>query len=232
MFSDRYDDKLFKKWTERVRERMKELSLTQEMLAKKMEVTRGAIAHYLGGRRIPRPDQFRKLARILEVDPIWLQYGVDINKNPEMKNYLPEYDPLNPITQIPIVSWKQVAEVPDLEDIDKLTRVEYVPHLYTDELGHYALRVKGDAMTSSSGQTISFLEGDIIQVDQAAEPKHSDYVIVVLPGAKEATFRQLVIDGGVQYLKPLNPQYPMIEMDEKTRFCGVVIYHYNGKLSK
>lgn len=226
----KFDYKLFKEWPERVKQRLKELSMTQDVLAKQMEVTRGAIAHYLSGRRVPPTKQFQKLAEILEVDPIWLQYGIDPNKDPERAKFgINELDPLNPITPIPIVTWKQIAEIPDLEDIDKLKRVEYVPHLYTDELGHYALRIKGDAMTATSGHMVSFREGDIIQVDQAAQPKHNDYVVVVLPGAKEATLRQYIVEGGVQYLKPLNPQYPLGEVDNNTRFCGVAVYHIAAK---
>jgi SOS-response transcriptional repressor LexA len=80
-------------------------------------------------------------------------------------------------------------------------------------------------MTASSGHMVSFREGDIIQVDQAAKPRHNDYVVVVLHGAKEATFRQYVLDGGIPYLKPINTQFSLIEVDDKTRFCGVAVYH-------
>lgn len=221
-----FDYKLFKEWPERVKSRLKELSMTQDELAQQMEVTLGAIAHYLGGRRVPPTKQFQKLAKILQVDPIWLQYGVKVDNDPNKpKPYFTEIDPCNPITPIPIITWKQVAETSNLEDIDKLKKVEYIPHLYTDELGHYALRIKGDAMTASSGHMVSFREGDIIQIDQAAKPRHNDYVVVVLTGAKEATFRQYIIDGGIRYLKPLNQQFPLIEVDNKTRFCGVAVYH-------
>jgi len=220
-----FDYKLFKGWPDRVKQRLKELSMTQDMLAKKMEVTLSAIAHYLGGRRTPPTRQFQKLAAILQVDPIWLQYGIDPSKEPEKAKFgIKEIDPMNPVNPIPILTWKQIAELPNLEDIDKLKQVEYVPHLYTDELGHYGLRIQGDAMTAPSGYMISFREGDIIQVDQAANPRHNDYVVIVLPGAKEAILRQYTVEGGKKYLKPLNPQYPLIEADENIRFCGVSIY--------
>jgi len=228
-----FDYKLFKEWPERVKQRLKELSMTQDMLAKQMEVTLGAIAHYLGGRRTPPTKQFQRLAEILKVDPIWLQYGITHDNDPSKpKPYFKEIDPLNPITPIPILTWKQIAEIPNLEDIDKLKRVEYIPHLFTDELGHYGLRIKGDAMTAPSGYMASFREGDIIQVDQAANPRHNDYVVVVLLKAKEAILRQHTVEGGKQYLKPLNPQYPLIEVDNTIRFCGVTVYHIAGNKLK
>ena len=67
-------------WTLRIKTRMKELNMTQEMLASKMSITRGAITHYLSGRRVPPLKQFQKLAVILKVDPAWLQYGTTDSK--------------------------------------------------------------------------------------------------------------------------------------------------------
>ena len=47
--------------------------------------------------------------------------------------------------------------------------------------------------------------------------------MALLPRAKEETFKQYVIDGGVQYLKPLNPQYPIVQVDKGTHVFGLVI---------
>ena len=40
---------------------------------------------------------------------------------------------------------------------------------------------------------------------------------------EEATFKEYVEDAGIRYLKPLNPQYPTIKMDETMHICGVVV---------
>lgn len=80
-------------------------------------------------------------------------------------------------------------------------------------------------MTSPYGHMDSFRDGDLVQFDNDHTPTNGKYVIAILPGASEAIFRQYVIDGGIQYLKPLNPQYPLIQIDEKTRICGVMIYY-------
>lgn len=55
------------------------------------------------------------------------------------------------------------------------------------------------------------------------EPTHGDFVIAILPKSKEATFKQYVEDGGIRYLKPLNPQYPLTQLDKGTSICGVVV---------
>lgn len=74
-------------------------------------------------------------------------------------------------------------------------------------------------MTSLYGHMDSFREGDLVQFDNDHKATHGKYVIAILPGAKEAIFRQFVNEGGIQYLKPLNPQYPLIQI------CGVMVYY-------
>lgn len=72
-------------WASRIRERMSELQLTQEELANKLGVTRGAITHYLSGRRVPPLRQFHKLAAVLKTDPAWLQFGAPTAPNTAIK---------------------------------------------------------------------------------------------------------------------------------------------------
>ena len=46
-----------------------------------------------------------------------------------------------------------------------------------------------------------------------------------LEGDREATFRQLIVEGGRRYLKALNPHWPerIVEIDEDTVIRGVVV---------
>lgn len=86
----------------------------------------------------------------------------------------------------------------------------------------YALRVRGDSMVDPSGNGPSFPDGAIICVDPEVQPQHRDYVVVRIESNKEATFKQLVDEGGQRYLKPLNPRYPIMPITEDATFCGVV----------
>ncbi|MFH7097089.1 LexA family protein, partial [Klebsiella pneumoniae] len=83
------------------------------------------------------------------------------------------------------------------------------------------LRVQGDSMTSPTG--LSIPEGMDILVDTGREPKNGSLVIAKLDDANEATFKKLVIDGGQKYLKPLNPQYPLMQVNGNCRIVGVVV---------
>lgn len=204
-------------WESRVKSRMKELEMTQEQLAKKLGITRGAVTHYLCGRRTPPLQQFQKLAHVLKADPAWLQYGVT-GENLSKKIEAPS-KPKILYHRIPILTWAQTAKHVSL---DQLTIHEYIPDFFTGHDTWYALRVKSDAMVSSNGSK-SFYEGDLIIVDPHKEAKHGDFVVALLPQTKEATFKQYVIDSGIKYLKPLNTQYPMITIDTKTIIIGIVV---------
>lgn len=69
-------------WRLRMRRRFDELSdkegLTQEKLGEMLGVTQGTVGHWLSGRRSPRTlEAYEGLAKALRVDPAWLLYGVD-----------------------------------------------------------------------------------------------------------------------------------------------------------
>ena len=205
-------------WTARLKEKMKSLNMTQETLALKMGITRGAITHYLAGRRVPPLSQFKKMAMILKTDPAWLQYGT-LSENPINKkenNALKKYP-------LPLLSWSEAAEPVDISKMTLREKIECVPHIFTDHPRWYSLRVQGDSMTAPSGNSKSFHAGDIIIVDPDKTAAHGSYVIALLPKAKEATFKQYVVDSGTYYLKPLNPQYPMTQIEDATHICAVVV---------
>ena len=202
-------------WVERLKERMDTAGISREALAQKLGITYGAITHYLTGRRIPPINQFQKMASILNTEPAWLQYGIETTK-PE-DNKIINKNEFNKIP-VPILNWEQITQ----KNLSKI-HDDYIPGLYS-LTPIYGLRVKGDSMTSPTGQQISFLENEILIVDPNAIATHGTFVIALLKVTKEVTFKQFVIDNGVKYLKPLNPQYPLYEIaNENAHICGVVL---------
>jgi len=83
------------------------------------------------------------------------------------------------------------------------------------------LEVKGDSMTSTSAPSIP--EGSQILVDTEADVRPGKLVIAKLSGSNEATFKKLVEDGGIRYLKPLNPAYPTVQCSDDCKIIGVVV---------
>ena len=206
-------------WAARIKSRMKELDMTQEMLANKMGITRGAITHYLSGRRVPPLKQFQRLATILKVDPAWLQYGAGDSKESPKKGGKKQKSV--GAHKIPLLSWNQVSDfLKGKIQLDE--KLEYVPHFFSDSEQWFALKVKGDSMTSPSHHAKNFYEGEIIIVDPERTAEHGDFVVALMAGGKEATFKQYVVDGGTAYLKPNNPQYPLSNIENKTKILGVI----------
>lgn len=63
-------------WRDRARRRLKELGLTQDDLMEPLDVsTRGAVGHYLSGRRKPSIEQAAALARALQMSLDELVFG-------------------------------------------------------------------------------------------------------------------------------------------------------------
>jgi SOS-response transcriptional repressor LexA len=113
-------------------------------------------------------------------------------------------------------AWGEACEPYAIKDIDEW--LESDAHV---EGEGFWLRVQGDSMTSPAG--ISIPEGMVILVDTGREPINGSLVIAKLDDANEATFKKLVIDSGQKYLKPLNPQYPLMHVNGNCRIIGVVI---------
>lgn len=124
---------------------------------------------------------------------------------------------------VPLISWVQAGQWTEIVD-------NYVPGdgelvaARDSKPGKYAfaLRVEGDSMVSHNH--LSFPQGTIIIVDPARAPGSGDFVVAkdVMTGC--ATFKRLMQDAGHWFLKPLNPAYPLIPIDDPSiRVIGVVI---------
>lgn len=124
---------------------------------------------------------------------------------------------------IPLISYVEAG--PFCEAIDNFEpgdAEEWLPKPPNTGARSFALTVSGDSMTSPVAGQPSFPEGGIIIIDPEAEAKIGDFVIAKDTGKNEATFKKLVQDSGVLYLKPINPQYAMIEVTQDIKICGRV----------
>ena len=79
----------------------------------------------------------------------------------------------------------------------------------------FALMVLGDSMAPE------FAEGDVIVIEPEGLATDGSYVLAW--HGDEWIFRQLVASGAGWRLRPLNPAYPAIDMEDLTGVRGVVI---------
>lgn len=119
----------------------------------------------------------------------------------------------------PVISWVQAGQWLEISK-DAPYSDELLPCPVNCSADTYVLRVRGISMEPR------FHDGDLIFVDPHVEPISGRYVVVMLEDAEEATFKQLIVEGGRQYLKALNPEWPdrITEVTQNARICGVVVF--------
>ena len=121
----------------------------------------------------------------------------------------------------PVISWVQAGEWMEIaEGYQPQYGQELLPCPVSCSNDSYVLRVRGVSMEPK------FHDGDLIFVDPHADAIHGKYVVVMIEDTAEATFKQLIVEEGHQYLKALNPEWPnrIIEVNQNARICGVVVF--------
>ena len=165
-------------------------------------------------------DTVEKISRI---HPYWLKTATEIKATYDallQGSIKPEAGNVSPTTiatrRIPLISlvaagtWCEAMDTFQVGDAQ-----EWIETTANITKSGYALRVEGDSMEPK------FPHGAILIVDPNEQARNGSYVIVRQNGS-DATFKQLVMDGGQSYLKPLNDRYPIMAMRPDAVICGVV----------
>lgn len=205
---------------ERLLARRTELGLSQDDLAKKTGVSRVTISKIeLGGSQDTRSSNLFKIAEALKCSPRWLldgsegkEFEVDKNVTNPKANHPASY-------RYPKLTWVSAGPW-NSEDNPAFPEDWIGSDIYAGENGFW-LDVRGDSMTSSGD--FSIFEGMEILVSPDQEVHPGKFVIARLKESGEATLKQYVEDAGQRFLKPLNPRYPMIPINENCEIVGVVV---------
>lgn len=105
--------------------------------------------------------------------------------------------------KVPLISWVQAGDFAEVVDLlHPGEAFEWIETTVQPRAHTFALRVQNDSMEPD------FPAGTILIVEPELDAHANDFVIAK-NGDEEATFKQLVRDGGDWYLKPLNPRYPL-----------------------
>lgn len=204
----------------------KSLGITQQDIADALDITQGAVGHYLNGRNALNLSSALTFARILQV-PVSdfspsLANEVDQGSVSNIDKNVSYAGPYQPNSRYPMLSWVSAGaweEAMEPYTIDEINEW-YESDVPVQGKGFW-LRVEGDSMTAPNGPSIP--EGHIVLVDTGREPKNGSLVIAKMTDANEATFKKLVIDGGQRYLKGLNPAWPLTPINGSCKIIGVVI---------
>lgn len=201
----------------RLKRLRKEKGLTQADLAELANTTQQTIQR-IESRQSKGKRVVEQVAKALEVSPSWLLFGE--KKDVPSKISSPQF------RQIPVLSWISAGNGISTEhyDINDISEYVSVPMCLCGPKS-YALIIKGDSMECNSPGKKSFLTGEKIVIDPEKMPYSSCFVVALINSQSEAVFKQYFEDGPKHYLKPLNPDYPIVEMTEEMRIIGVVVAH-------
>ncbi len=203
----------------------KERGITQYTIADELDITQGAVGHYLNGRNALNAPIASAFARMLGVNVA--DFSPTLAKEIESMSASSQGNvrfigPYTPGNKYPVLSsvqagaWCEAVEAYTLKDIDLW--LESDAHIQGEA---FWLQVDGDSMTAPAG--LSIPEGTFVLFDTGREAINGSLVIAKLSDSNEATFKKLVIDGGVRYLKGLNPSWPMVHINGNCRIIGVAV---------
>lgn len=195
----------------RIKRIREEKGLSQKALAELCGwASQSRIGNYEAGTRSVSVDDAEVIAKALGIAAPELLFGDSFKGM-----YSPgEKYPL--ISWVSAGAWSEATEPYTLKEIEEW--YESDAHV---EGAAFWLKVQGDSMTSPVG--LSIPEGMMVLVDTGKEAKNGSLVIAKLTDANEATFKKLIVDGGQQFLKGLNPSYPLIPINGNCKIIGVAI---------
>lgn len=198
-------------------------NFSQREIAQRLGWAESRLSNYELDKRIPKLSQLKQIAEALECSFEQLVSDAKMDNAQLVERTA---------RAVPLISWIRAGAWDTVEDHFLPGQAEEYVRPSSSRPGEhsFALRVEGDSMTAPTGN--SFPDGCIIIVDPERAPRAGDYVVAKDVSTQKATFKRLTTDGNRWYLKPLNPAYPAIEIDDPAvRVIGVAIeWQMGGKL--
>ena len=203
---------------QRIKARRIEKNLTQRSLGALVGVSATSITYWENAEVEPRNKHLAALARALDCAPDYILHGATFGGEVSIA-------PIH--ARIPLIRWNEVNGYYQGKymELDEQT----VDWLYCPvQCGErtFATTVNGDSMTSPYPNNKSYPAGIIIFIDPDAVLISGSRVMAKLEDSEEATFKEYIIDGGKKFLKPINPQYPIVPLTNGAEIIGVIIGSY------
>lgn len=200
----------------------KRCGLNQEQLAELSGIGQSVISKIERG-DIQKTTGIVALSKALDCSPLWLETGDDEPGDQDgQQTKHGNVDAARAFTgEVPVISWVQAGSWHDVADTFQPGEAERMLPIFRGHSSQtYALKVRGDSMTSPYGK--SYPQGSYIIVDPAKlDPSNGDRIIAKLEGSDEVTFKVFKNEDGRRWLAPLNPSHPTIM--EPFKVLGTII---------
>lgn len=216
---------------DRIRQARKAAGLTAAELAHRVGVTKSAVLQWeSGATKNVRPTNLWAVSHATGCSAEWLIYGgshqtEDEHRTKHAAGRVETHANVSAAPEatrrIPIISWVQAGHWHEAIDLHHPGEAEeWQPTTKTVGERAFYLRVEGDSMLAPHGR--GYPPGCLVLVDPDTAPDPGRRVVARHVETSEVTFKELAYDAGQYYLKPLNPQYQMIEIDSEWEVIGVV----------
>ncbi|MCA8323258.1 MULTISPECIES: LexA family protein [Burkholderia cepacia complex] len=206
----------------RIKEKRKARGLIQKQVADHFGITGVSVSEW--ERDLSRPDSAKldDLARLLRTSVDYLLSGRETKGAGRASTIEPGPDIRG---TVPLISWVQAGQWAEIsKNFDVCDAEDWIPCPAGHSKDTFCLRVRGQSMFNPNGAP-SFSEGEVIFVDPDRGAGHRSCVIVRLDDEREATFKQLIIEGDKKLLHALNPSWPeqWIYINGNATIMGTVI---------
>ena len=131
----------------RIKQRRKELGLSQEALARACGVGQSTVANWERGGHVPRQATLHKIAAALKTDEIWILGGEHANIKGPLNSYLAQ-----PVRHVAIFDWPA-----NLSNFKSAHPIGYLPIASQDE-DIFALLTPQDTDGFKAGTTLVFTQ--------------------------------------------------------------------------
>lgn len=206
---------------------MDRANVKRPRLAKELGVSYVAVKKVLDGQTHAfTAENNSRAAAFLGVSPDWLATGEGEMAPAGGRVEVSNVEPAQLRVRVPIINWVQAGNWSDIGPHFDLSENDNWHDIYNGRPSRhaFALVVEGDSMMSPYPGERSFPPGTVIVVDPDRGANAGDYVVAKDVSTQKATFKRLAHDAGRWYLKPLNPSYPTLEIDDPSiRVIGRVI---------
>lgn len=205
------------KWYDLAKTLMRDRGLTYDDLAEHFSVSKGAVGHWMTGKREPSlQDIAGILAYVGVTNPVINPDGsISVNEDDIAKH--------EPVYEYPLFTKVQAgAFTQNGSSYTEKDAAAWIPTAKKASDRAFWLEVEGHSMTAPQGGRPSFPEGMLILVDPEQDVEFGDFCVSRLLN-DEFTFKRLIRDGGVKYLEPLNPRYDLIQINGNCQMVGKVV---------
>ena len=211
--------KFMDKIGKRISNKRKEFGYTQ----KEFEILCGwsgdgvRICNYENGKREPGIHETKIMSKILQVTPWFLAYGVEEEKDSDVKDFKKEL----PGNKIPIIPLDQLEDWLAGRLADQNMKRNFMSNIDNISVeGNFCVEILGDAMVSSTNPLDSYVNGELAVVNTDISPREGD--VVLFSYENSIKIRKISKDGMETILTAFNSQYPIIKMDDKVKIIGTI----------